>query len=1006
VPGSQRSFCVRLMWCAIAIVIAISVSVRARLAGEISPIDAAASDAAPILITANWSQEWPDGEQYIGLFRGHVSISQGNTVLSAEQMVVWVNGGPHSPDGRTRLTVFLEDNVQGQTAHGDISGASHLCELATSGGITLTVKGRQTQLPGHEDALYQRAWQRKQGPRRDQLQPTQYVVSPFDPAYRTVQLDSPQAGRVRRVRLFQRGAMPFSLRSEPVPNTTPPEQIVLVTGGVNLLIDGPPDVSGYQVGTVDLSADRVVIWTTAINDNDYQLEQWQSQDTPYQVYLEGNIVIRQGTNVVRAERAFFDARDNQALVLNAEFKAFVPQIDGAVRVRAESLRMLNQQQYHAQNAWVTTSQFGKPGYRLQASDLFIEPRNTGLFGRPLTTTVDPQTGLPVSETIPWVTAVNTQFLIDDVPVFYLPSVSAPADDLSIPLQTLTFRQDRIFGTQIRTRWNAFQLFGLERPDGTRWNIEADFLSARGPLLGTDGSYRGLDAMGRPFQGQGLATYIRDDGEDNLGLGRRDLAPDQQDRGRLLWRHQHWLNESIRLQAEFSPVFDRNFLEQYYEQEFDRGKDQETLAYVRSHVDNWSWSALVRPQVNWFENNTQWLPRGDLTVLNQPLLNGAVSWSTHTSAGYASLEPARAPSDPNDLFSPLPYYTEADGLVAMTRHELQAPLQLGAVKVAPYVQGEAAFWSDGFTQQSIDRFYGRGGVRASLLAWRVYPYVQSDMFNLSGLAHKMLFDVDAGWAVSSRDLSEIPQWNEFDDDAQERFRERLLVNTFAGTLPAQFDPRFYAVRSQAGQSVTAPYHELVDDQQAIRLGWRHRLQTKVGPLDRQRTKDWMTLDLGVTIFPDANRDNFGETFGLLTSRYAWAVGDRTTLLASTQNDFFADAAQLWNVGVLSQRSARGSLYVGYRQIQGGPLDSQILTASYSYQMSPKWISTASTAYDIGERENRGQALTITRVGEWLLVHVGFNFDASKNNVGAAISVEPRLGNGQISSMLLGPLLNGY
>ena len=74
------------------------------------------------------------------------------------------------------------------------------------------------------------------------------------------------------------------------------------------------------------------------------------------------------------------------------------------------------------------------------------------------------------------------------------------------------------------------------------------------------------------------------------------------------------------------------------------------------------------------------------------------------------------------------------------------------------------------------------------------------------------------------------------------------------------------------------------------------------------------------------------------------------------------------------------------------------------MSPKWISSATTAYDIGEGMSRGQGLTITRVGEWLLFHLGANYDVSKNNVGLGFFVEPRLGgtNG-VSSTQLGSLL---
>jgi hypothetical protein len=76
------------------------------------------------------------------------------------------------------------------------------------------------------------------------------------------------------------------------------------------------------------------------------------------------------------------------------------------------------------------------------------------------------------------------------------------------------------------------------------------------------------------------------------------------------------------------------------------------------------------------------------------------------------------------------------------------------------------------------------------------------------------------------------------------------------------------------------------------------------------------------------------------------------------------------------------------------------------MSPKWVSTASTAFDIGEGENRGQSVTVTRIGEWFLMHVGFNFDASKNNLGLSIAVEPRLGTKGISTPQLSSLLHTY
>jgi hypothetical protein len=131
--------------------------------------------------------------------------------------------------------------------------------------------------------------------------------------------------------------------------------------------------------------------------------------------------------------------------------------------------------------------------------------------------------------------------------------------------------------------------------------------------------------------------------------------------------------------------------------------------------------------------------------------------------------------------------------------------------------------------------------------------------------------------------------------------------------------------------------------------------------------------------------------LIYSNYRWNINDRTSLLAEGIVDLFQNAQENWSLGLLSQRSSRGSLYAGLRQVKAkNYLDSQTVVASYSYQMSPKWISTASFAYDIAVSESRGSSITVSRVGlDWVL-HIGLGVDTSKDNVGIAFSLEPRFG----------------
>lgn len=1006
-PGPTAHLNHLALWKACAIGMALAaIAMRGAVAAE-----SGAPEQIPVVIEADFSHDWDEGNDRVTVLRGHCRVKQGDTSFTAQKAVVWHQAGWNGRANTDRLTVYLEGEVRFVAPQHSSSESSLLVNFTTTAGVTYKVRRSMGGTKLADDPLVKRAQARIRNHRRGELQQTQLLVPPdeMDMDPRTIQIQPPPGNR-RRIRFLPRSPVNFDLFTTRSEQTTPAEQVTVIRGGVILLIEGVQTNELGDLGTIDLAADRMVLWTLDDNSGGFDYEREQSRDAPLQVYLEGNIVIRQGQNVVRATHAFYDARDERALLLNAELRTFIPEIGGDIRVRADRIRQLSRDKFHARNAWTTTSPYGKPGYRLQASDVYFDRR----LGDPVLggAEINPLTGAPVPESIPWVTSQNNTFFVGDLPLLFLPYLSFPAEDPNIPLRSVTFENDQVFGTQVETVWNLTRLLGLEEVPGTQWDLLADFYSKRGPAAGIGGSYTGVEILGIPgiASGEGLGYYVNDGGRDNLGADRRDLIPPSDDRWRAQLRHRQDLPYATTILGEIGVVSDRNFIEQYFEDEFDEGKDIETLIYGRQYYDNWAWTIMGRPQTNAFQNTTEWLPRGDLYVLSEPLLGGPVTWSTHTSAAYGHLLRADPPTDPNDLFVPIPYINEAEGAVLMTRHELDLPFSLGPVQFVPYLMGEAAYWGEDFAGNDIDRFVANAGLRSSLFFWRVFPYVQNRAFGLNGLAHKIRLEGEYSLIESSRDLSEIPQYNEIDDNAQEKFRERYPFNTFGfaafpGTmmLPPQFDPRFYGVRTGAGASVTAPWHELLDDQQVFRAALRQRLQTKVGPPDRMRIKDWMRLDLEASYFPDATRDNFGEDFGLLAGHYRWNVGERTALLADAYYDLFAGAQELWSVGVLSQRSTRGSVYVGVRQVKGASLDSQIATASYSYLMSPKWVSTAGTAYDLGEGQDRGQSLTVTRIGLDFNVHFGANYDRSKDNTGFAIAIEPRFGRPDGSPTQLGSLL---
>ncbi|MGE0376568.1 MAG: hypothetical protein AB7I48_12510 [Planctomycetaceae bacterium] len=963
-----------------------------------------------INISAQNAQQWMEQGMTVLLLRGECRVMQGDMSLLSDQMLLWLEQNKLKDHIEDRAVIYLEGNVQVIRPDGRRVHHSLVMELKTVGGTHFDGREPFDSPRAAHDPLYIRAAEQTQSLRPSVVQTAQHTVPELPAPGNGPGFNPPPGSSMsplvvprRHVTIVPRNfEVPFVMKSRESEHTVPPELIVTITRGVNIVVEGVPVSLGgvTQLGTIDLSADQAVIWTDASRIEDLSFGADLDPNTPFQVYLEGNIVVRQGDNVIRSSHGFYDVRDEQGMFYNVELRTFLPELEGAVRLRADRIRQINRDSYHARNAWVTGSQFGKPGYRLEAADIFIERRP----GNPYPWTVNPNNPDDVSSL--WITSHDNRFLIGDVPIFYTPVVSAPAEDPQIPIRNLRFDYDRIFGAQVRTAWNMESLFGLNLPPNTDWNLLLDYLSDRGPAVGSAAKYEGVtELFGAPtlYDGMGDLYYIYDGGTDNLGLMRRNLPVPDDNRGRALWRNRLRFPNNVWVKNEIGYISDRNFLEQYFENEWDEGKDNETLLEIGRQVDNVTITGLGRERINDFENDTEWL-RGDLTVLSEPLLNDWLTWSSHSSVGYGRIEPAQPPFNPAvDVFAPLPYYADADGMVAMTRHELVLPLDFGPLNVNPYLLGEAAHWGEALNGDDLTRLYGSAGVRASIQFVKLMPYVQNRIFGLNGLAHRMVFDADYSISDASQDVALVPQYNEFDDNAQERFRERYLVNEFAGAFAPTFEPRMYAVRTGAGRSVTAPYHELVDDQQVLRMGWRHRLQTKVGPPDRQRIKDWMTLDLDASYFPDADRDNFGEDFGLFAARYAWNVGERTTLLANSLVDFFDVDQQIWNFGVLSQRSTRGSVYLGFRQVQGGPIDSQIVTASYSYLMSEKWATSVGTAYDVAEGLDRGQSLTISRIGGDFIFHLGAKYDRSKNNAGIGISIEPRFGHLRTSPTQLSSLL---
>jgi hypothetical protein len=955
-----------------------------------------------IVVAADTASHWTEGVYDVYVLEGNCYINQGLTYARSREAVVWVERGGAGGEPPHKVIAYLEGDVEinyQQAALGNkAAGAATLKDRTWFGRFfsiqPVDVRPTKSQPPPPaRPEIHARAMARMGAP-SDSVQKAQFAEPvPTPPA-----VVGPPPGMLR-IRIQRRSAVGTDAEGYIDPRTN--EAVAIIKSGVNIVVDGVD-----QFGSIDVDTDNLVIWTDGPLADDAEGQAFQPRDRPLEIYMEGNVVFRQGERTIYAQRMYYDVRRETGIVLAAEMLTPVESYEGLLKLRADVVQMIGRDRFIAQNASLTSSRFGIPGYELRAGlmsyDDVQQPRINPFTGVP---EVD-ATGSPIIDHQKLATSRNNRILIEQIPVFYWPFMATNLEKPNYYIDSVQVKNDQVFGTQVYVDVDAYQLLGMSNPPpGTKWDISADYFSERGPGGGTTFNYERQTFFGVPESTNGFidAWVINDHGHDNLGLDRRDLIPPREFRGRLLGQHRQLLPNNFQLTGEVGLISDFNFLEQYFEREWDQLKDESTDLELKQYLDNMSWSVLGSVRLNEFFTETQWLPRLDHFWIGQPLLGDRLTWYEHSSIGYAQFKSAHPPTDPTDaaVWGPLPWEAPAastrDGGRYATRHELDLPFALGVVKFDPYVVGELAHWDEALNFNDANRAYGAGGIRASLPFWAVDPFVESTLFNVHGLAHKVVLETDVSYAQSTFDLADLALYDQIDDNNIEEYRRKFAFYDFGGPppVPLPFDERFYALRRGLGNWVASPSTEIADDLFAARIGARQRWQTKRGPIGRQHIVDWITLDTDATLFPNPDRDNFGQVVGLVDYDFRWHLGDRTTVVSEGYFDFFSQAPKYVTVGMFLDRPPRGSIYLGFRSLEG-PISSNVLATTYSYRMSPKWISTFGMTYDFVHSRNIGQNFTLTRIGESFLVAFNLNVDTSKNNVGANLMIMPRFLQGRLGA----------
>ena len=766
------------------------------------------------------------------------------------------------------------------------------------------------------------------------------------------------------------------------------EQIIVVSGGVLLTVR-----DSSKNGVIDIEAEQLVFWTRGDSNN--AVTKMQSPDGlpshEQEFYLAGDVQIRnhQGKQEqrLRAEQVYYDVKRNVAVAAAAELELRDPMVPEPLHMKAVEIIQISPTKWEAERAEISSSRLpSDPGLKLDLKRATIEDKKIeriGWFGDPV---LDTEGNVAIKKER-LVRGENCVLELEGVPIFYLPIIQGDANEPLGPLQNMQFRQDRVFGTQFLTTWNVWSILNRDPLPGTRWTLEADYLSRRGPALGTDFQYTGKDMFGLdgPYSGKIKAYGMQDGASDILGGGRGDFEPHPDWRGRVFAQHQQLFAQDFTFQGQISYLSDKNFLEQYYKPEFDTDLNQETFAYLKYQHGVFAATALGEPNIRSWVTETNWLPRLSANGLGFSPFD-LFTYNVRADAAYAIFHPTTV--------APLPYmYTDQNkdtlGRVDLNQ-ELSLPFYLGPIKMVPYGTLDLTDYTNDLNGDNSARVIYGGGVRSSLPFTRVYPDVQSDLFNLCGINHKIVFGTNYYIAHSDRNWFLYPQLDRLNDDATDQALRDItplqpVYNPAHGAALASspiFNPQYYAIRRLVDNRI-----DTLDTIEVLQADIRQRWQTKRGYPGQQHVVDYFTLDLSGSFFPNPNRDNFGESVSFLEYDATWNVGDRTAIVSSGLYDPFTDGTRVFTIGTYLNRGDRTNFFIGYRTID--PLESRAVTGAVTYIFSPKYALTGSTTYDFGTKQSVSNSLLVSRIGSDLTMSAGLTYNAMVNSFSFSLEIIPNL-----------------
>lgn len=766
---------------------------------------------------------------------------------------------------------------------------------------------------------------------------------------------------------------------------------ITAEGGVTMQYQ---DAASRQ--TMDLEAQRAVIF---LNDNTQttastsQLNASEIQG----IYLEGGVFAGNADWSVRSPKVYVDLVNDKMLMLDAVFWTVDQRTNMPLYLRADSVRQTSLGEFEAKKARIANSAFFEPDLSIGVSKLKIsirdeQRRRGGLLGLVGTVregfgdeessdTVEPGTDLVRRV---FIDGKDITLRLGSVPIFWLPQVKGNTD--AFPLKEIRVGDSNRSGLALRTRWDAFSLFGVDPIPNVKANLQLDYYGERGVAFGLNGNWNTERHKGS------LYSYLLpdDNGTDILAAGRK-IDRDGETRGIIMFNDIWKLDEPWTLVTKgafvsgeaYVPAFERQLgtetpdFDSMLRIERTSERNQFALELSGSPNDFFAAEHLLQspgyavdklPEATFISTANDLLPN---------TLPGVFEYQFEASIGSMRLrfsEPTAAEygfdfaSLSTSAFGTAPGVSLADTHRAMgldedvvgrfdTRHEITARFDVGELRLTPFVVGRITAYDtsfDTFTPAQSDnmRYWGAAGVTVETTLTKVNDSASSDFFDIHRMRHIVepsvtFWQADSGFAVSDTPI--------FDDDVEGLLR---------GTM----------VRAAVDQT------------------W----QTKRGGPGRWRDADifrinteyvWSSDRAGTSIIPDyfAPRPELSNPGTFVGSDLIFSPTDVLAFSGSVVFDLDLDKAARTSAGVLVEHHPGFVSSLEYRDIRA--IDATFLTGRVNYTLTDKYSIMTNANYNFDRGDFQNFFARIERQFQIGSLGISINYDNIRSDTSIGIVFRP-------------------